>query len=44
MTHFREPVKASEQDALEMLVELLDWLDGLGPQLTTRVASFHQQY
>ena len=31
MTSFREAVKASEQDALEMLVDLFDWLDGLEP-------------
>jgi len=30
-TGFREVVKASEQDALEMLVGLFDWLDGLDP-------------
>jgi hypothetical protein len=38
-THFREAVKAGEQDALEMLVELFDWLDRLGPQSV----SLHEQ-
>jgi len=30
-------VKAAEQSALEMLVDLFDWLDNLGPQPTARV-------
>ena len=34
--YFREEVKASEQAALEMLVDLFDWLDRLEPQPTTR--------
>jgi hypothetical protein len=29
MTRFREMIKASEEDALEMLVGLFDWMDGL---------------
>jgi hypothetical protein len=29
MRDFREAVKASEQDAMAMLVDLFDWLDGL---------------
>jgi hypothetical protein len=29
MTRFREMIKASEQDTLEMLAGLFDWLDGL---------------
>ena len=29
MAEFREEIKASEQPALEMLVEVFDWLDGL---------------
>ena len=31
-TVIRKGVLASEEKALEMLVELFDWLDGLGPQ------------
>ena len=30
-------VKAGEEDALEMLVDLFDWLDGLEPQPTTEL-------
>ena len=37
-------MKVSEQDALEVLVDLFDWLDGLEPQMTTRVVSFHRQH
>jgi hypothetical protein len=43
MARFREMVKASEQNALEMLVDLFDWLDGLEPQPTTRIGSFYEQ-
>ena len=32
---FRKEVKARQEDALDMLVDLLDWLDGLEPQPTT---------
>jgi len=32
---FREAVEASEQDTLEMLVDLFGWLDSLKPQPTT---------
>jgi len=32
---FCKAVKASEESALDMLVELFDWLDGLEPQPTT---------
>jgi hypothetical protein len=35
-TDIRREVKASEQYALEMLVELFDWLDGLEPQPMSR--------
>ena len=31
----RKAVKAGEEQALEMLVKLFDWLDGLEPQPTT---------
>ena len=39
---FREVVKASEQDTLEMLVELFDWLDSLDPQPTSEVVSRYE--
>ncbi len=42
--YFREAVKASEKDALEMLVDLFDWLDGLEPQPTTRAVSFYERF
>ena len=42
-TYFKEAVKASEQDALEMLVDLFDWLDGLEPQPTTKSVSLYEQ-
>jgi hypothetical protein len=42
--YFREAVKASEQDALEMLVDLFDWLDRLEPQPTTRTVSLYEQF
>jgi hypothetical protein len=35
-TDMRREVKAGEQNALEMLVELFDWLDGLEPQPMSR--------
>lgn len=35
--NLRIAVKAGEEDALEMLVDLFDWLDGLEPQPTTEV-------
>jgi len=41
--YFRKAVKASEQDALEMLVDLFDWLDGLEPQPITKVGSLHER-
>ena len=42
--YFREAVKASEQDALAMLVDLFDWLDRLEPQPTTkRTVSLYEQ-
>jgi len=39
MRDFRESVKGSEQDALEVLVDIFDWLDSLEPQLTPRFLS-----
>jgi hypothetical protein len=38
----RKAVKASEQNALEMLVNLFDWLDGLEPQPTTEILALHE--
>jgi len=43
MRDFREAVEASEQDALEMLVDLFGWLGGLEPQPTTRTVSLYEQ-
>ena len=40
---FREVVKTSEQDTLDMLVDLLDWLDGLEPQPTSEVVSRYKK-
>jgi len=39
----RKAVKAAEQDALEMLVDLFDWLDGLKPQPTTEIVEEMQK-
>jgi hypothetical protein len=39
--YFREAVMASEQEALEMLVGLFEWLDGLEPQPTSKIVSGH---
>jgi hypothetical protein len=36
-------VKGSEEDALEMMVELLDWLDGLEPQPASEIALHHDE-
>jgi len=36
-TDFRNAVMVDERNALEMLVDLFDWLDGLEPQSTTGV-------
>ena len=41
--YFREVVKDSEKDALEMLVDLFDWLDRLEPQPITRTVSLYEQ-
>ena len=40
---FREAVKASEQDTLEMLVDLFEWLDGLEPQPTSEVVAHYDK-
>ena len=39
----RDAVKAGEQNALRMLVELFDWLDGLEPQRTTGIIETSQR-
>jgi len=41
-THLREAVKASKQDALEMLVDLFDWMDGLEPQSMKEIVSHYE--
>ena len=38
----RRAVKAGEQKALEMLVRLFDWLDGLEPQPTTEIIYLYE--
>ena len=40
---FRKAVKGSEQNALEMLVDLFDWLDSLEPQLTASTVSLYDE-
>ena len=40
---FREAVKASEQEALEMLWELFGWLDSLEPQPMPEVVSRYEK-
>jgi len=37
-------VKDREQEALEMLVELFNWMDGLEPQPATEITSLYQIY
>ena len=39
----KKSVKDAEQNALEMLVELFDWLDGLEPQPTTELIAIHDK-
>src|SRR5258706_11393603 len=39
----KETVKLAEENALEMLVELFDWLKGLEPQPTTEIISIHKK-
>ena len=36
-------VKGAEQNALDTLVELFDWLDGLEPQPTTEIIVIHKK-
>jgi hypothetical protein len=40
----RREVMAAEQDALEILVNLFDWVDGLEPQPTSDVVSHQEKY
>jgi len=39
----QELVKDAEQDALEMLVTLFDWLDGLQPQPTREIIALYEK-
>jgi hypothetical protein len=41
-THFRQVVKASEQRALEMLVDVFDWLYGLEPQPVSEIVPLYE--
>ncbi len=41
--NFREAVKASEQDTLEVLVDLFDCLESLEPQRTSKVISRYEE-
>jgi len=41
---FCEAVKAGEQDALEMLVDLFDWLDGIEPQPQMKIAPLYKKH
>jgi hypothetical protein len=38
---FRKAVMAGEENGLDMLVDLFDWLDGLEPQPTTEIVSLY---
>ena len=40
---FRKAVKGGEQDAMEMLVDLFDWLASLEPQPTTGIMSLYEK-
>ena len=40
---FRKAVKTGEQDAMEMLVDLFDWLADLEPQPTTGIMSLYEK-
>ena len=43
-TNAKKLVKAVEQRALEMSVELFDWLDGLEPQPTKEITALYEKY
>jgi hypothetical protein len=42
-TDLRKAVKAGEENALEMLEELFDWLDGLEPQPTKVISPLYEE-
>ena len=42
LAEMRRAVQAGEERALEMLVDLFDWLDGLRPQPTTGIVNFYE--
>jgi len=42
-TEFHEAVNVAERGALEMLVDLFDWLDGLEPQPRMKVAPLYKK-
>jgi len=42
-SELHKAVKAGEQPALEMLLDLFDWLDGLEPQPTMEVFPLHEE-
>ena len=39
----QKAVKSAEENALEMLVDLFDWLDGLEPQPTTEIIALYEK-
>ncbi len=39
----KQSVKLAEENALEMLVELFDWLDGLEPQPTREITTLYEK-
>ena len=43
MSELLRAVKAGEQSALEMLVDLFDWLDGLEPQPTREIFPLYEE-
>jgi len=40
----RAEVEASEQDGLEMLANLFDWIDGLDRQPTTKAVRLYERF
>lgn len=43
MSEMQKTVKDAEQNGLEVLVNLFDWLDGLEPQPTTKIIDRHEE-
>jgi len=39
----KDSIQKAEEGALEMLVELFDWLDGLGPQPTKEIITLYEK-